>query len=234
MTDFQYDGRDLELSSFEKNYHKWILSVFRPYLGERVAEVGAGSGNFSELLLEEPVKELFAIEPSKEMIDRLIARAGGDARVHARNDFFTNVSADYTNYFDSVVYVNVLEHIEDHTGELARVYESLKPGGHVCIFVPALKWLYSEHDKAIGHHRRYYKKELVELVLGAGFTVVKARYFNLAAVLPWLVVFKWLKRTPKSGTISVYDNYVVPISRVFESVIPLPFGNNLILVGKKK
>jgi SAM-dependent methyltransferase len=179
------------------------------------------------------VEELIAIEPSKEMIDQLQARVSPDTRVKARNDFFTNVSADYSNYFDSIVYVNVLEHIEDHAGELARVYEALKPGGHVCIFVPALPWLYSEHDKAIGHHRRYYKKELTELVKNAGFSIVTARYFNLAAVIPWLVVFKWLKRTPKSGTISVYDNYVVPVARVFESVIPLPLGNNLILVGKK-
>lgn len=233
MAEFEYDGRDLELASFQKKYHEWILSVFRPYLGKRVAEVGAGSGNFSELLLREPIEELVAIEPSRAMYERLQALIARDPRASCKNGFFTDISGEYQDHFDSIVYVNVLEHVEDDLGELKRVYGALKRGGHVCIFVPALKWLYSEHDKAIGHHRRYYKKELVARVREASFEILEARYFNFAAILPWLVVFKWLKRKPSSGSVSVYDTLVVPVSRVIESVVPLPIGNNLLLVGKK-
>lgn len=233
MSDFKYDGRDLEVSAFKRKYHEWILSVFRPYLGKRVAEVGAGTGNFSELLLEEPITELVAIEPAREMCKKLEAAMAGDARVVCRNDFFTNVSADYRDHFDSIVYVNVLEHVEDDEAELARVYEALRPGGYVCIFVPALRWLYSEHDKSIGHFRRYHKKPLIALARAVGFEIERARYFNLAGILPWLVVFKWLKRKPTAGALGLYDDIVVPVSRVFESIIPLPIGNNLILVGKK-
>ena len=67
----QYEGKDLESMSFAQNYHRWIVSIFRKYLGKRVAEVGAGSGNFSSLLASENIQELVAIEPSQEMFPLL-------------------------------------------------------------------------------------------------------------------------------------------------------------------
>ena len=234
MADFEYDGRDLEITSFAKKYHEWIASLFRGFLGKRVAEIGAGSGNFSQLLMREPIEELVAVEPSRNIYPILKRNTKYDARIITHNKFFAEISSEYKNYFDSIVYVNVLEHIEDDAGELARIYESLRPGGHVCIFVPALQWLYSAHDASIGHYRRYYRKELISKLNTAGFEIVKVRYFDFAGIIPWLVVFKWLKRNASAGSISFYDTFITPISRVIESIISPPIGKNLILIGEKK
>lgn len=235
MADFEYESRDLEVMSFAQKYHEWIVSFFRDYLGKRVAEVGAGSGNFSALLLREPLEELVAIEPSENVYRLLEQHTAEDARVTARNAFFAEVSGEYADHFDSIVYVNVLEHVEDDAAELARVYAALRPGGYVCVFVPALSWLYSEHDASIGHFRRYHKAPLEMLLRGAGFEVVRSRYFDIVGILPWLVLLKWklMKGDPTAGNIALYDTYVVPVSRVLETLVSPPIGKNLLIVGKK-
>lgn len=233
MADFEYESRDLEVMSFAQKYHEWIAGLFRNFLGKRVAEVGAGSGNFSALLMREPIEELVAIEPSKNMYQLLKQNTAHDARIVTHNALFADVSSGYTGHFDSIVYVNVLEHVEDDAEELIRIYESLRPGGHVCIFVPALQWLYSTHDASIGHYRRYYKKQLVARLKDAGFEVVRAHYFDILGIITWLIIIKLLKWKPASGEISFYDTYIVPISRAIEHVIVPPIGKNFVIIGKK-
>lgn len=221
--------------SFARKYHEWILSLFRGFLRKRVAEVGAGSGNFSALLLGEPIEELVVIEPSENMYRLLKENTAQDVRVTARNAFFAEVSGEYADHFDSIVYVNVLEHVEDDAAELALIYKSLRSGGHVCVFVPALSWLYSDHDASIGHFRRYHKAPLEALIRDAGFEIVRSRYFDLLGILPWLVLLKWklLKGDPSAGNISFYDTYIVPMSRALETLVTPPIGKNLLIVGKK-
>jgi len=233
MSEFKYEGRDLEAMSFARRYHDWILSMFTSFIGKRVAEVGAGSGSFTELLAALPVEELVAVEPSKEMFDQLVAHTEKDLRITCRNAFFGDVSPEYSNHFDSIVYVNVLEHVEDDAGELAQVYRALVPGGRVCIFVPALSWLYSEHDASIGHFRRYHKKQLTALLTSAGFSIPLVLYFDIVGIIPWFLLMKVGKMHPAPGSVDVYDRFVVPLSRVLESCIPLPIGKNLVIVGQK-
>ena len=69
-----YAGKDLEAMSFAVNYHRWILSIFEPHLGKRVVEVGAGTGSFSELLLERRLESLSLVEPSTAMHQQLCRR----------------------------------------------------------------------------------------------------------------------------------------------------------------
>lgn len=228
-----YEGRDLEAMSFAQNYHAWIASVFRPYLGKRVAEVGAGRGNFSSLLLSGDIEELLCVEPSEEMYPLLVEHTANDAKVSCRQGFFGDVSKEYVDYFDSVVYVNVLEHVEHDDTELDVIAKSLKSGGHVCIFVPALPWLYSDLDASVGHYRRYYKKELEALVAQNGFTIVHSTYFDSVGIIPWFIFFKLFHKKLSVGNTSLYDRVVVPVVRIVESVIPVPIGKNVLLVARK-
>ena len=151
-----YFGRDLEAMSFADNYHRWILSEFLPYIGVSVAEVGAGVGNFSDLILETNVTSLMAFEPSSNMYPLLKEALSKDKRAVAINGFFGKKVNDKRS--DPVIYVNVLEHIEDDASELAAAHDSLNPDGHLLLFVPALPWLYSEFDRQVGHFRRYTRK----------------------------------------------------------------------------
>src|SRR5262249_8315743 len=170
--------QELEALTFAENYHRWIIDAFEPYLGETIAEVGAGIGSVSKLLLGKRIKRLFAFEPSHNMYLFLEEALRQEARAKAVNDFFSPRYAQAG--FDSVVYINVLEHIQDDRTELAHALEMLNPQGHILLFVPALVWLYSDFDKQVGHFRRYTKQDLSGLVRDVGFTLVKAQYFDLA------------------------------------------------------
>ena len=227
----QYPGKELEAMSIAVNYHRWILDEFAPYLGENVAEVGAGNGSVSKLILERPVKRLTAFEPSQNMFPLLREALAGEGRAAVVNDFFGPRHAQAG--FDSIAYINVLEHIEDDRGELAGALKALKPGGHLLVFVPALSWLYSDFDRQIGHFRRYRKKGLAALAGDAGFTIVSARYFDLAGVIPWYVNFVLLRNSIGSGSVSLYDRLVVPVMRNVERMVTPPIGKNVLLVARK-
>lgn len=229
-----YEGRDLEAMSFARNYHRWIVDELRPFLGRRVAEVGAGSGNLSEMLLATGIERLLAVEPSDEMYPLLARRLADDPRAQARHGVFADVADDIVESMDSVVYVNVLEHVRHDAAELAMVRRALRPGGHVCIFVPALRWLYSRFDASIGHHRRYHRAPLRGLMEAAGFEVVRLRWFDSPGILPWLVWFRLMGRTLGAGEVGAYDRWVVPLVRAVETRIAPPIGKNLLAIGRKR
>jgi hypothetical protein len=116
--------------SFAENYHRWILESLKPQLGTRLVEVGAGSGSFSDLLLDHPADSLALIEPSEAM-HRLLAeriRSRNDTRVETYRATFGDVAERLSSDLpDSIIYVNVLEHIADDVGELACI--GLSPQG---------------------------------------------------------------------------------------------------------
>src|SRR4030095_3584678 len=226
-----YPGKELEALTFAVNYHRWIIDAFEPYLGETIAEVGAGIGSVSKLLLGKRIKRLFAFEPSHNMYPFLEEELRQEERAKAVNDFF---SLRYVQEgFDSVVYINVLEHIQDDRTELANAREMLNSQGHLLLFVPALAWLYSDFDKQIDHFRRYTKQDISGLVRDVGFTLVKAQYFDLAGIIPWYINFVLLRNSIGSSSLSLYDELVVPTMRLIESVVPPPIGKNVLLIGKK-
>lgn len=229
----QYEGHDLEAMSAAPHYHEWILSNFRPFITGDVIEVGAGSGNFSSLLLKEKIRSLVALEPSHQMYPLLAERLANNPNASYEQDTFKNFISKRPVSFDSIVYVNVLEHIENDQEELSLMYQALKPGGQICIFVPALPMLFSQHDKTVGHFRRYTKPDMRRKLMSAGFSITKLTYFDIAGILPWLIFMKLFGQPVSSGSAALYDNVVVLPMRVVESVVPLPFGKNLLVVGKK-
>ena len=234
-----YVGRDLEAMSFAVNYHRWILDFFQPYLGTRLVEVGAGTGSFSELILEQQVESLSLIEPSSAMYALLadwVQQLNTDTEIKTYNSIFSQAADQIRigQHPDSIIYVNVMEHIRDDEAELHKVHQTLDEGGRVFIFVPALRWLYGSFDEQIGHFRRYTLPELKDKCRRSGFKVIKSTYFDLAGVAPWWVKYRLLKSsTMESSAVKVYDKYIVPAARVVESIISPPIGKNIILIAEK-
>lgn len=234
-----YAGKDLESMSFAVNYHRWILSIFEPYLGRRILEVGAGTGSVSELLLERPLESLSLVEPSTAMYERLCRRIGQlspAVPVKTYNDVFARVAGliRSSEIPDSIIYVNVLEHIAEDVIELNLISNTLDPGGRLFVFVPALKWLHGSMDRQLDHYRRYERSELEEKCLAAGFKLITSQYFDLLGVLPWWVKYKLLRSNKmEPGAVKVYDRWVVPIAKIVESSIPPPLGKNILLVAEK-
>ena len=230
----EYFGKDLEDLTAAENYYKWIIEIFKPYLGNTVAEIGAGNGNFTKFLTGEKIKKIFAFEPSNNMYALLSDEFKDDNRVTTINKFFEEKHREFTNFFDSVLYINVLEHIENDEQELEYAYKTIKKNGHILIFVPAMSFLFSKFDKKIGHFRRYNKKGLIDVIRKSGFAIKDVRYFDSAGIITWYIMFVLLRKTTTSKTgIKLYDRLIIPPLRLCETLIHPPFGKNLLLIGNK-
>ncbi len=230
----QYFGHDLEVMSFAHNYHQWIFDEFRPFLGNHLLEVGAGTGDFSQLLLQSEPLSLTVVEPSANMFPLLEKKLKNELQTIKLQAFFGDIYQSLVLQPDTIIYVNVLEHIGEDKLELTYIYETLPIDGHVCLFVPALQWLYGTADENLGHFRRYSKKSLESLVQEVGFTLVKSRYFDIIGILPWWILFCLLKRQAvNAGQISMYDKIVIPLMRKIENKISVPIGKNILMIGKK-
>ena len=218
---------------FAVRYHAWIRDEFAPAVRGDVAEVGAGDGAFSELLLQLQPRSLTLFEPCAAMHARQPERVVGDARVRRENIVFAERAGGEAE-FDTVVYVNVLEHIEDDRGELRLMHRALRAGGRICVFVPALRWLMSDHDRAIGHLRRYERAELRDKVDEAGFAIERLHFFDSLGTLAWWLCMRVLKLPLRGGSVDLYDRAAVPLLRAFESRLRPPLGKNLLLVARKR
>jgi 2-polyprenyl-3-methyl-5-hydroxy-6-metoxy-1,4-benzoquinol methylase len=230
----EFDDADSELdevlASLEDatNYSDWIYSLVEPYLGELVLEIGAGHGELTERL--QRGRDVTATDLSTNCIAGLRTRFADRPNVDIRHVDIA-ATADGRLY-DSVVLINVLEHIEDDENALGKLRQSLRPGGHLCVFVPAFDGLYSDFDHRIGHRRRYRRSNLIEVFDRAGFAIVDARYINTVGALAWWLFARQLGQVPaQSWSVAIYDRLVVPVLRRAEATRSPRFGQSLLVVG---
>lgn len=230
-TPSNYPGQELAAMSHAANYHRWIIDEFAPYLGQSVAEIGAGIGTVSGLLLEKNIRRLVAFEPCGTNFLLLEEKLRHEARATAVHGLAS--ARQGSEHFDSVVLLNVLEHIEHDAQAVSETRHLLGPHGHVLLFVPALDFLFSNTDRDIGHLRRYSRDGICRLVTEAGFSIVKARYFDIAGIIPWYINFVLLRGSFNRDRIALYDMYVVPPMRLLETMMPPVIGKNLLVIGRK-
>ena len=230
---FVYSGTELDAMAEARNYCRWILDFFAPYLGKNVIEIGAGAGTFSELLLSSGrTSELVLFEPGANLFGLLQQRFGNDPRVHLRPSSFDPSVLD--GPVDSIVLVNVLEHISDDDALLLQIRQSLCPGGRVLLFVPALEWNYGSLDKAFEHHRRYSKPVLRKKLERAGFRVEHARYVNFLGIASWFFAGRVLRqRTLRPRQVRWYDRWMIPWSFKLEQIWEPPVGQSLVAIAVK-
>lgn len=234
--DFFGAAEDLERLGTAKNFFDWVLKEFHPHIHGLVLEVGAGLGTITRKLVERyPDVNIVALEPADNMFSDLEAFAALNPRVTAHRETLSDHRTESQGSFDAALYLNVLEHIDDDEREVRLAYEALRPGGALLIFGPALEWLYSELDYRAGHYRRYSIKGMRRLVSGAGFEVVKLKYFDALGVAPYYLVYRLLGHSEIAGsTLWGYDRLMVPFSRLLQTIVPHPpLGKNVILVARK-
>jgi SAM-dependent methyltransferase len=230
-------AEDLEQLGTADRFFGWTLEEFEGHLDGTVLEVGAGIGTITRKLVEaRPSLSVVALEPAANVYRDLASYAAVAKRVTAHQKTTEEYLRDGDACaFDAVLYLNVLEHIEDQDHELRLAHQALRPGGALLVFGPALEGLYSELDFNAGHYRRYSVAALRKAVEGAGFEIVSARYFDVLGVLPYYLVYRVLRRPAISGsTMWGYDRVLVPVSRFMQNVLRKPpLGKNVILVARK-
>jgi SAM-dependent methyltransferase len=232
-----YVGQDLEALAEIPNYQRWILRHFRPHLAGRVLEVGAGIGTFSEQYVDQ-VEQAVLLEPAQNLIGRLSERFSGMSKVRVVPRVLEEARGSGDGLepksFDAVVLINVLEHVDDDRAMLAQLFELLKPGGHLLVFVPALSWLFGSLDELVGHRRRYHRQSLSSVVEAAGFLKVDLRYFDVLGVVPWWLAGRVLRqREFNAAAARLYDTVAVPLGRAVEALHAPPIGKNLLCTAQR-
>jgi 2-polyprenyl-3-methyl-5-hydroxy-6-metoxy-1,4-benzoquinol methylase len=233
VSEFLYSGQELSAMDLAGNYHQWIFDIFRPYVGAQVIEVGAGMGTFSRTILASGVVErLIALEPAENLYPILSDRLREHPRAVVMRAYLEDLQMQ--GAADSLVAVNVMEHIEDDGLFLHRAHRALLPAGTLLLFVPALPWLYGTLDREFGHHRRYLKSDLAHRMDEAGFRIELLRYMNFTGILPWFMAGRVFQRkTIAPSQVRFYDRVVVPVIRRIENAVKAPLGQSLIAIGRR-
>ncbi len=223
-------GLGLARNAAANNYLSWLEELCLPHLGKNCLELGSGYGDLTERLADHSHVEASDISAKWLAVleDRFKDRGNVTVRRIDAADF------EATDQFDTIVMMNVLEHIRDDGAALSSLKDALLPGGRLVIYVPAFMWLYSSFDRQIGHYRRYRKGPLRELLQARGFRVVDARYVNSVGALGWFLYCRLLGRKSSDQiTVSACDRVVVPLVRSIERRVPPPFGLSLLMVGER-
>ena len=206
-------------------FNAWVMDLVRPHLHGRVFEIGCGQGNITELLLGEAVSALVALDVSPDHVEHVRRR-------WQHLPHFQGVCADVLDAADTVICLNVLEHIEEDVAALAAMRQLLAEGGRLVLLVPALRGLYGSLDVGLGHHRRYTGEELRAKTTEAGLRLLECRYFGLAGVLGWFVNSRVLRRPIlPARQLLLYDR-LVPLLRVIERLTGSPVGQSLFCVAE--
>ena len=196
-------------------------------------KLGQEGGVLHQLFYAKTFISLTSLEPSKSQFALLNSVFSSSSSLKFINSDLRQQADKWHENFDTITYINVLEHIEDDQLELTEIFKCLKAKGYLLLYVPALSALYSSFDKKVGHYRRYHKKQLKNLLEKAGFNIINCKYMDMAGVVPWYVAFVLLEREFTPGKVSVFDRIAIPITRLVESLFPAPFGKNLLLVAQK-
>ncbi len=220
----------LERLAAAPNYNRWMFDRLRPWVGHRVLEIGSGIGNLSAFLLDR--ERLVLTDTASDYLDRLRARFAGRPNVGIARLYLPDDHADLAGErFDTIICLNVLEHVEDDHTSLVVMRRLLVPGGRLVLLVPALRALYGTLDAALGHHRRYGRRDLVTKFAAAGLALRHLEYFNLAGIPGWWLAGRVLRRRLIPAASLRWYDALVPLFRL-ERLLPWRIGQSLIAIGE--
>lgn len=226
----EYVGTELALFAQAKRWKAYYARSIERWVSGDVLEVGAGIGTNTRELHGPGVRSWVCLEPDPKLAaqarDTVAALPGSSVVVG------TTTSAALGRY-DSVLYIDVLEHIEDDRGELRRAAELVREGGHLVVLCPAHQALYSALDRAVGHYRRYDAKSLVacgpaELELETVF------YLDSVGMLASFANRALLRQAnPTLGQIQIWDRFMIPLSKVLDACVGRRLGKSVIAVWRR-
>lgn len=221
-------------------YSRWMYHSYKKYIGNRILDIGAGIGNLTRFLIENG-ECVIGVDIFDKQIEIMNKRFAQHCNFNAINfNFLEDDLEKLRPYkFDTVVCVNVLEHLENDILAIKKMKEILEVNGKIIILVPAWKKLYSYLDKNVGHYRRYDRGELKKLAERCNMSVIQDKYFNFWGILPYYLKGKLVK--DKGGSFSTdlkvvdskFYNVASVILEPIENLLKPPIGLSEIIVLKK-
>jgi len=226
----------LELFANAPHFNQWLYENISHYCQGSILEIGSGIGNISKLLLQQN-GSITLSDLRIEYCEQLRLHFGqyknllDILRIDLSLPDFANIYPKLLQQFDTVIALNVIEHIEDDKLVINNCKKLLKPGGRIIILVPAFFKLYNSFDEELGHFRRYDKKSLATLLQSQQLKIINIEYFNCAGILGWWFTGSVLKRKiiPRNQ-LDIYEK-MVPLFRFFDKLLLKRIGLSVIAVA---
>ena len=197
-------------------------------------EVGAGHGGTTRVLCDGRADRWLCLEPDGSLADRLRAAIGnGDLPDCCQMRIGTLADLDEGETYDTILYMDVLEHIADDRAELELAADRLRAGGHLIVLAPAHQWLFTPFDAAIGHYRRYTKATL-RAAAPEGMVLIRLAYLDAVGLLASMGN-RWVlgSALPTRGQIAVWDRRMVRLSRWADPLLGYSLGKSVLAVWEK-
>ncbi|MBF6559427.1 MAG: glycosyltransferase [Candidatus Binataceae bacterium] len=218
----QFGSQILARLSRAPRYNRWMAEVIRPFCGQRVLEIGSGVGNLTRQMI--PREHYVASDINPLYLDSLRALREDHPYLDVSYCDVTEVATfpDLERGFDTVICLNVVEHVDDDRAALLNIKAALRPGGRAIVLVPNGPGLFGTLDEVLGHKRRYTEASLTELGRACGLLVVKVIPFNRSGCFAWWLNGKLLKRTHFGRFQVQMLNWLTPLFRRIEAHLPTP------------
>lgn len=233
MNEFRYVGGELDLFAGVANWKSYWASQIQPYLHGDVLEVGAGIGANTEYLRPAGAGRFVCVEPDAELVAQLQEklRSLSSVRTHVA---ICGTAEIVSGGFDTVVYIDVLEHIEDDRGEMQRAASLIKPGGHLIVLSPAHPWLFTAFDRSLGHFRRY-NKRMLRGITPQELKIERLWYLDSAGLLASMGNrFVLHQSMPTRGQLRFWDRWMVPVSQVADKLMFHSVGKTVMGVWSRR
>lgn len=215
-------------------FARWMYRTVRGELGRVVLDAGAGIGTFTEILVADN-RRVEVIESEPVFLEAIRERFASNAAVsvHA-GDLTHQETFAGMQPVDSVLCLNVFEHIDDDVTAMTNLLKQTRPGGNMVALVPAYPWLLNTMDEAIGHYRRYNRVDLVQRLEGAGWNVEKIYRFNAFGIPGWFLAGSVLRRkTPGKGLYKLFDSLVPAFAFMERTFVRGLVGLSLVAVCRR-
>lgn len=223
-----------ELSRLER-YNAWLYRSMSTHVGRRILEIGCGNGNMTKFFAN--AHRVVAIDHDPSFVLHVRRRFEGFPNVQVLEcDFPARYKS--TELFDTVVCLNVLEHVRDEEAFLWKARGALLSGGKLVLLVPAHQWLFGTLDRHAGHLRRYSAEALRTVLEQVGFTVASLNHLNVMGALGWFLTGRVLRQAVPSrvsfGAFNALTGVFLSFERILRATIPLPVGLSLLAVAQKR
>ena len=227
----KYLNEVLEFFDISDNYRSYQIELFGNYVGKEILEVGAGRGKIIEILAQNSEKQFTLLELDKNFFD-ILNNKFNSKNIKVLEERTQNIKE---KKFDTIFYLDVIEHIEDDRFELDTAYNLLKKNGHLIIIVPAFQILFSKFDQRVGHFRRYRKEFFKRYSEEKNLKIKKLVYFDFLGF--FIILFsKLLNLTNSKKTtlgIKIW-NFLIPLSRLIDKITFHSIGKSIVCIYEKK
>lgn len=232
--EFKYVGSELGLFASAHHWKSYWSGLLRPFIAGHALQVGAGSGVNTPYLMSRDVRGWTCLDPDVTLVEQLRVNVSQIDGPVPCDVVCGTLQTLVSSRFDAILYIDVLEHIEDDSKELEDAARLLSPGGRIIVLAPAHQQLFTPFDAAIGHYRRY-NRDMLRRISPAGLRLEKMWYLDSAGLLLSAANRLFLRQSmPTREQLHFWDTYVIPVSRVLDTLTCGRLGKSIVAIWRRE